>query len=462
MTGMLVSTNPATEEEIGRFAVFDDVMIENGLAKAERCKDFLFQLGAEGRAERLLSLASCLTENAEAFARLITAEMGRPLKEATVELTKSAECCRYYAEEAPRRLADEPVVIGDDDCRVCFAPLGTVLLVAPWNLPFWQVLRFAIPALAAGNPVMLKHAPNVSGCAVALERLITEAGFPEGSLVSLLVDVPQVERIIADPRVRLVAVTGSTATGARVASLAGASVKKCLLELGGSDAFIVLGDADVEAAAQMGARSRFMNAGQTCLAAKRFLVAEEVADEFEQHIVAISRSMVVGDPTGGVDMGPLARADLRDRLEDQLARTIDQGAHLLAGGGRPFGKGYYVEPAVVTGCTPDMAAFQEETFGPLVSIMRVGDAEDALRIANASPYGLSASVWTRDRTIAESFIRRLDTGGVFINGMTRSDPRLPFGGTKDSGYGRDLGRFALTELTNVKTVWATAWRPQGR
>jgi succinate-semialdehyde dehydrogenase/glutarate-semialdehyde dehydrogenase len=307
--------------------------------------------------------------------------------------------------------------------------------------------------VAAGNSVVLKHAPNVSRCALELEALFLESDFPAGTLTTLIVDIAQTERVIADPRVRLIAFTGSTATGARVAALAGAAVKKCLLELGGSDAFIVLADADVAEAARVGSRSRFLNAGQTCLAAKRFLIADEVAEAFEEAVVALADAIRVGEPTSSVDMGPLARADLREKVEMQVQSALAGGARLLTGGNRPLERGFFYRPTVLAGCTPDMAVFREETFGPVLPMMRVRNLDHALQIANQSIYGLSAAVWTRDDAASEYAASKLETGGVFVNGMTHSDPRIPFGGVKASGYGRDLGRFILRDLCNIKTLW---------
>jgi succinate-semialdehyde dehydrogenase/glutarate-semialdehyde dehydrogenase len=448
-----VSVNPATEREIERFAIMDAPTIEHRLAGVLNAAAKLRSIGAQRRSQMLRDLAKALRSEADRFARIITAEMGRPLAEARVELLKSAECCEYYAETGPKELADEPTESDSTASRVVFDPLGPVLLIAPWNLPVWQVLRFVIPAVAAGNPVVLKHAPNVSRCALELEALFLGSEFPAGTLTTLIVDIPQTEQIIADPRVRLIAFTGSTVTGARVAALAGASVKKCLLELGGSDAFIVLEDADVAEAARAGARSRFLNAGQTCLAAKRFLIADDIAEEFSEAVTALADKIVVGDPTASVDMGPLAREDLREKVEMQVQSALAGGARLLTGGNRPFERGYFYRPTVLAECQPDMGVFREETFGPVLPIMRVRDIDHALHIANQSIYGLSAAVWTNDDAIAEYAASRLETGGVFVNGMTHSDPRIPFGGIKASGYGRDLGRFILNDLCNIKTLW---------
>jgi succinate-semialdehyde dehydrogenase/glutarate-semialdehyde dehydrogenase len=448
-----VSVNPATEQEIERFDIMDDAMIERRLAGAQSAAATLRVMTSLERARILRHLATTLRSEADRFVQFITAEMGRPLSEARSELLKSAQCCEYYAEVGPRELADEPTESDSKASRVVFDPLGPVVLIAPWNLPVWQVLRFAIPAVAAGNPVVLKHAPNVSRCALELEALFRESGFPVGTFSALIIDTTQTERIIADPRVRLIAFTGSTATGARVAALAGASVKKCLLELGGSDAFIVLSDADVAEAARVGARSRFLNAGQTCLAAKRFLIMDDVAPAFEAAVASLADTIVVGDPTSSVDMGPLAREDLREKVGAQVESALAAGAELLAGANRPFKRGYYYRPTVLARCTPDMAVFREETFGPVLPIMRVRDIDHALQVANQSVYGLSAAVWTSNDATAEYVAARLETGSVFVNGMTHSDPRIPFGGIKSSGYGRDLGRFILRDLSNIRTLW---------
>jgi len=329
-----------------------------------------------------------------------------------------------------------------------------VLAVMPWNFPLWQVFRFAAPGLMAGNTAVLKHAANVSRCALEIESVLRRAGFPDGVFRTLLIPGGDVERVITDPRIRAVTLTGSDSTGSAVAAAAGEHIKKTVLELGGSDAFIVLEDADVAEAARIGVKSRFQNCGQSCIAAKRFIVVEGVAGEFEQCLVEEAQRIVVGDPRDErTTMGPMAREDLRDALEDQLRRSLSEGAHLATGGHRLDERGWYFEPTVVTGCTAENTAFREETFGPLAAVMRVRDAEQAIEVANASKYGLGGNLWTRDVERGIALARRIDTGGIFLNGMTHSDPRLPFGGVKRSGYGRELSSFGIREFVNVQTIW---------
>jgi succinate-semialdehyde dehydrogenase/glutarate-semialdehyde dehydrogenase len=337
---------------------------------------------------------------------------------------------------------------------VAFEPLGTVFAGMPWNFPLWQVFRFAAPGLCAGNCAVLKHASNVSGCALAIGELLADAGIPRGVFGVVLIPNDRVAAVIEDERISAVTLTGSTAAGRSVATAAGRSLKPAVLELGGSDAFIVLEDADLAAAAAIAAKSRFQNAGQSCIAAKRFIVIETVADRFEDLLVEQARAVVVGDPLReSVTMGPLARGDLRDTLERQLRESVAAGATLRCGGDRPDGRGYFVTPAVLTGCTRDMPAFREETFGPLAAVMRVPSADEAISVANDSVFGLGGNIWTGDEERGLGLARRMESGGVFINGMTHSDPRIPFGGVKESGYGRELSIFGIREFVNIKTIW---------
>jgi succinate-semialdehyde dehydrogenase/glutarate-semialdehyde dehydrogenase len=337
---------------------------------------------------------------------------------------------------------------------VAFEPLGVILAVMPWNYPFWQVIRFLAPALMAGNAALLKHASNVPQCALALEQAVHDAGFPSGILRTLLLSGAEVEPVIADDRVRAVTLTGSTATGARIAELAGRAVKKAVLELGGSDPFIVLRDADVAAAAETGAKARFQNAGQSCIAAKRFLVEAPVADEFERRFADAIRALRVGDPLDpATQVGPLAREDLRDALERQVADSVRMGARVVVGGKKRAGKGWFYEPTLLADVTEDMPVLKEETFGPVAALLRVRDADEAIRVANSSPYGLGAALWTTNDAAARSIARRIESGSVFVNGMVASDPRLPFGGVKKSGYGRELSSFGIREFVNIQTIW---------
>jgi len=406
------------------------------------------------RAQLVRNAARVLETDQDEIALTMTTEMGKTLAESRAEVEKCAFCCDWYAEHAEEFLADVAAPSDSPRSFVAFAPIGVVLAVMPWNFPLWQVFRFAAPGLMAGNTAVLKHAANVSRCALEIESVLRRAGFPDGVFRTLLIPGGDVERVITDPRIRAVTLTGSDSTGSAVAAAAGEHIKKTVLELGGSDAFIVLEDADVTEAARIGVKSRFQNCGQSCIAAKRFIVVEGVAGEFEQCLVEGAQRIVVGDPRDErTTMGPMAREDLRDALEDQLRRSLSEGAHLATGGHRLDERGWYFEPTVVTGCTAENTAFREETFGPLAAVMRVRDAEQAIEVANASKYGLGGNLWTRDVERGIALARRIDTGGIFLNGMTHSDPRLPFGGVKRSGYGRELSSFGIREFVNVQTIW---------
>jgi succinate-semialdehyde dehydrogenase/glutarate-semialdehyde dehydrogenase len=450
----IVAVNPATEELIASFDAFGPDEVEMALAEAH---DAFLEWRAHPITERAVpmrALARLLRERAESYARLATLEMGKPIGEARAEIEKCAWACEHFAEAAAGYLADE--VIGSNARRslVAFQPLGVILAVMPWNFPFWQVVRFAAPALMAGNAGLLKHASNVPQCALAIEEVVRDAGFPQGLLRAVLVPGAAIEPIIADDRIRAVTLTGSSDTGSRIAELTGRALKKTVLELGGSDPFIVLADADIEAAAATGVRARNQNNGQSCIAAKRFIVVESVAAEFERRFAKGVEDLVVGDPMDPkTQIGPLARRDLLDTLERQVDGSVRAGARVLTGGERLTGKGYFFRPTVLAGVTPDMPAFKEETFGPVAAVVRVRDADEAVRVANDSAYGLGAAIWTRDATQGERLARRIESGSVFVNGMVASDPRLPFGGIKRSGYGRELSAFGAREFTNVQTIW---------
>jgi succinate-semialdehyde dehydrogenase/glutarate-semialdehyde dehydrogenase len=394
-----------------------------------------------------------LDERKEDYGHLMTLEMGKPIKSAIEEAAKCAAGCRFYADNAPRFLADEPANVDGEDSYVAFEPVGVILAVMPWNFPFWQVIRFAAPAIAAGNVGLLKHASNVPQCALALEQLFNEAGAPGGVFQTLLIGSGAVGAIVADDRVAAATLTGSEGAGASVAEVAGKYVKKTVLELGGSDAFIVMPSADLDAAVATAVTARTINNGQSCIAAKRFIVADAIADEFTKRFVERMRALVVGDPMDErTNIGPLATAQIRDDLQDQVDRSIAGGARLLLGGKRRDGRGYFFEPTVLSDVAFDSPAFREETFGPLAAIIRAGDIDDAIAIANDSRFGLGAAAWTRDAAEIERFSRELAAGSVFINSMVASDPRFPFGGVKKSGYGRELGAFGIREFVNVKTV----------
>ena len=426
-------------------------------ARLERAGDAFRAWSARpvaGRTALLRSLAGVLRAGLSGHAALMTAEMGKPIAQAEAEVEKCAVTCDWFADHATALLEPEPAGTEAAASYIRFDPLGVVLAVMPWNFPFWQVIRCAAPALAAGDTVVLKHASNVPGCALALEEAFEKAGFPEGAFTTLLVPSRTVGEIIAHPAVRAVSLTGSEAAGRQVAALAGASLKKTVLELGGADAFVVLADADVEHAARQAAVARTINNGQSCIAAKRFIVEEPLAARFEDALVERMAALRVGDPRDrSVQVGPLARPDLVEELEDQVQRTVAAGAVLRLGGRRQQGPGCFFPPTVLTGVEPGMAAFDEETFGPVAPVTRARDAEHALELANRSRYGLGGSIWTVDVERGRALAARFEAGAVFVNETVKSDPRVPFGGVKCSGYGRELAAFGLREFVNVKTVW---------
>lgn len=456
------SVEPATETIRARFDPHTKADVEAALAQADAAFRRWREVPIGERAVPMRALATVLRDRKDRYARLITTEMGKPIGEALAEIEKCAWNCDFYADYAAAFLADEPVESNATSSYVAFEPLGVVLAVMPWNYPFWQVIRFLAPALMAGNAAVLKHASNIPQCALALEEAVRDAGFPAGLLRTLLLSGAEVEPVIADDRVRAVTLTGSTATGARIAELAGRAVKKAVLELGGSDPFIVLRDADIAAAAETGAKARFQNAGQSCIAAKRFLVEAPVAAEFERRFADAIRSLRAGDPLDrATQVGPLAREDLRDTLERQVAESVRMGARVVIGGKRIAGKGWFYEPTLLADVTEDMPVLREETFGPVAALLAVRDADEAVRVANSSPYGLGAALWTRDETRGRALARRIESGSVFINGMVASDPRLPFGGVKQSGYGRELSSFGIREFVNIQTIWiGPAKQPQ--
>ena len=450
----LRSVNPATEAELDSWPLHSAADVDRILGAVHTAAaEWRWQPLAE-RTRLIRRLGEALRADAEKHAQLITAEMGKPITEARAEVAKCAFLCDWCADNAAEILAEQPAPSDSPGSFVAFEPLGVVFAGMPWNFPYWQVFRCAVPAVAAGNAVALKHANNVTGCAVAIEKLVAAVGFPEGLLRSLIITVDSVAAVIADPRVAAVSLTGSTAAGRSVGTHAGEHLKKTVLELGGSDAFIVLDDADVDAAAAMAVKSRFQNAGQSCIAAKRFLVDRRVADDFVERLLERTRAIVLGDPLDdATQMGPLARDDLRENLERQLRASTEQGARLLCGGGRLQRPGWFIEPAVLDRCSLQMPACAEETFGPLAAVVRVDGDDAAVEAANASEYGLGGNIWTGDVERGVRLARRVDSGGVFINGMTHSDPRIPFGGIKNSGHGRELHSFGMREFTNVKTIW---------
>lgn len=407
------------------------------------------------RARLMLRLAALLRERADHYARLMAEEMGKPIRDGRAEVQKCAWVCTYYAEQAADFLAPMPVATDARKSYVAFEPLGVILAIMPWNFPFWQVFRFAAPSLMAGNAAVLKHASNVPGCALALEALFREAGFPEHLFRTLLIRSDQVEQVIVHPRIRAVTLTGSTPAGRAVAAQAGAALKKTVLELGGSDPYLILEDADVAQAAAICAKSRLINSGQSCIAAKRFIVVEAVREPFEQLLVEHMRAARVGDPMDeGTEVGPLARHDLRDALHRQVQESLQRGARLLLGGVIPEGPGAYYPPTVLTDVPKGAPAYEEELFGPVAAVIPVRDEAEAIQVANDTVFGLGAAVFTRDEARGERIAREaLEAGCCFVNDFVRSDPRLPFGGVKESGYGRELSVFGIREFVNIKTVF---------
>ena len=450
----LRSVNPATGELLETFEETPADELDRMLARADAASREWRRRPIAERADRLHAAARLLRERADTYARTMALEMGKPLAQGRAEAEKCAWACDYYADHAAAFLADEPRQSDATRSYVRFEALGVVLAIMPWNFPFWQVFRFAAPALAAGNGAILKHAPNVSGAALEIERLVREAGFPEGLFRAAFLENEAVAEMIADPRVRAVTLTGSDRAGSAVGAEAGRHVKKTVLELGGSDPFIVLEDADLAHAAAAAAEARLQNSGQSCIAAKRFIVVERVATRFLEHLTSEMQARRVGDPLDPTtQVGPQARLDLRANLHRQVEESVARGAQLVLGGRLPKGRGAFYPPTVLVAVEPGMPAFDEETFGPVAAVVRARDEADALRIANASPYGLGASVWTADAARGERLAQDVEAGSVFVNGIVKSDPRLPFGGVKRSGYGRELSEYGLREFVNVKTVW---------
>ena len=450
----IASINPATGEELKEFASFDDSEIEKRLQRAERAFAKYRHGAFAKRAQLMMAAASLLDREKEKFARVITLEMGKLFRAAMEEVEKCARGCRFFAENAERFLEDEPAQTDAARSYVRYQPLGPVLAIMPWNFPFWQVFRFAAPALMAGNIGLLKHAANVPQCALAIENVLCRAGFDEGIFQTLLIEATQVEKLIADPRVKAVTLTGSEKAGSEVGSSAARHIKKSVLELGGSDAFIVMPSADFEDALSTAVKARTINSGQSCIAAKRFFVADEIYDDFLQQFVERMRALKIGDPMDDTtELGPLATEQILQGVHEQVQKSIAGGAKLLTGGNRIHGPGFFYEPTVLVDVPKESPAYREEVFGPVASVFRVRDADEAVEVANDSTFGLGASAWTNDPAEQELFTSELDTGMVFINAMVASDPRLPFGGVKRSGFGRELGAMGIREFTNTKTIW---------
>jgi succinate-semialdehyde dehydrogenase/glutarate-semialdehyde dehydrogenase len=448
------SINPATGEVIETFELYNQAQVSEALDQAYNAQKSWRRKSLAQRGEMLHRVAQHLRGHKADLALIATLEMGKPITEAEAEIEKCAGCCDYYADNAEQFLGDEHIKSSARESYVSFLPLGVVLALMPWNYPFWQVIRFAAPALMAGNTAVLKHASNVSRSALEIEHIFRESGLPEGVFRTVLVRGSETAPLISDPRIAAVTLTGSEPAGVEVAGASGRALKKHVLELGGSDAFIVLEDADLDAAAQTAARARFQNTGQSCIAAKRFIVVEQVADAFEQKFVEATMKLRVGDPLDhATQIGPVARNDLRDTLDKQVQETVKMGGRVLLGGQPIAGKGFFYAPTIVTGVTQAMPIFIEETFGPVAAVIRARDTEHAVELANDSPFGLGGNLWTRNIEHARELARYLESGAVFINGMTASDPRLPFGGVKHSGYGRELSSFGIREFVNIQTVW---------
>lgn len=449
------SVNPATGEQIASYPRLTPGEAGEAVERAQRAFLSWRRTDVSHRAALLARTAEWLRDDVERLARLMTLEMGKPIREARAEVEKCAWACDYYAASGPGALEPVEIATAAHKSFVVFRPLGVILGVMPWNFPFWQVFRFAVPALLAGNGALLKHASNVPGCALAIAEIFSRAGFPADVFQTLLIGSDQVAGVIERPEVAAVSLTGSTPAGRAVAAKAGSMLKKTVLELGGSDPYLVLDDADLEATAEVCATSRLLNNGQSCIAAKRFIVSEERRAPFEELLIASMRRYKVGDPLDeSTDIGPLARADLREELHRQVQASVAAGARCLLGGEIPPGRGSFYPPTVLSAVGPGMPAYEEELFGPVAAIIAVADEEEAVRVANDSCFGLGAAVFTRDLERGERVATdELEAGSCFVNAFVRSDPRLPFGGIKRSGYGRELGSFGLHEFVNVKTVY---------
>ncbi len=450
----MISVDPATGRVLREYPEPSSQEIAVRLSEAQRAFEGWHRTPIQQRGLVLRCAAEVLRERLDELASLVTQEMGKPIVESEAEVAKCATVCDFYADHAEHYLAPQEISTEASTSFVRFDPLGPVLAVMPWNFPLWQVFRFAAPALMAGNVGLLKHASNVPGCALAIEEVFHAAGAPAGVFTSLLVSGREVESLIRHPAIQAVTLTGSDAAGRAVASAAGAALKKTVLELGGSDPFIVLADADLDAASDAAVKARCQNSGQSCIAAKRFIVDQRIATKFEQALVARMAALRVGHPMErATRIGPLAREDLLDDLHSLVRRSVESGARLLLGGARLERPGFYYAPTVLADVTPGMAVFDEETFGPVAAIVKARDTEDAVRLANQSRFGLGASLWTGDVTKGSALSEQLEVGAVFVNAIVKSDPRLPFGGVKASGYGRELSSFGIREFTNVKSVW---------
>ena len=450
----IATINPATGETVKTFTALTDAEIENALALADRAFRDYRRVSFDTRSQWMQNAANLLEENAETYAKIMTLEMGKPITSAIAEVKKSAAVCRFYAENAAQFLADVPAESDASNSFIAYEPLGAILAVMPWNFPFWQVFRFAAPALMAGNVGLLKHASNVPQCALAIGEIFQKAGFPEGVFQTLLVGSNKVAQIITDDRVKAGTLTGSEPAGASLASLAGQNIKKTVLELGGSDPFIVLETADINAAVEAAVTARMLNNGQSCIAAKRFILISSIADEFEIRMAEKFAALKIGDPMlPDTEVGPLATPDILTELHQQVQICVEAGAKVLTGGQLLEQPGNFYPPTILTQIPEGTPAYSEEFFGPVALIFRVNSLDEAITLANSTIFGLGASGWTTNQAEQERLIRELEAGAVFINGLVKSDPRLPFGGIKRSGYGRELSSQGIHEFVNIKTVW---------
>jgi succinate-semialdehyde dehydrogenase / glutarate-semialdehyde dehydrogenase len=450
----IASVNPATGEKLKEFPAFNDSEIEKRLKLAERAFAQHRRRPFAERAQLMMATAGILDQEKGKLARTITLEMGKLLHAAQDEIVKCVRGCRFFAENSERFLEDEPAQTDAARSYVRYEPLGPVLAIMPWNFPFWQVFRFTAPALMAGNVGLLKHAANVPQCALAIENVLCRAGFEEGVFQTLLIEAKQVEKLIVDPRVKAVTLTGSEKAGSEVGSAAARQIKKSVLELGGSDAFIVMPSADFEGALTTAVKARTINTGQSCIAAKRFFVADKIYDDFLRQFVERMRALKIGDPLDETtELGPLATEQILQGVHEQVQKSIAAGAKLLTGGNRIHGPGFLYEPTVLINVPTESPAYREEIFGPVASVFRVRDADEAVERANDTTFGLGASAWTNEPSEQELFLSELEAGMVFINAMVASDPRLPFGGVKHSGFGRELGATGIREFVNTKTIW---------
>ncbi|NNF34550.1 MAG: NAD-dependent succinate-semialdehyde dehydrogenase [Saprospiraceae bacterium] len=448
------SINPADGSVIKEYNIYSSGEVESILSKAQQTFIRYRRSDYSERKEKMMCVADELENNSREYAEIMTLEMGKTFASAVSEVEKCAWVCRYYAEHAQSFLADEMVETEATKSKISYCPIGIVLAVMPWNYPFWQVFRFAAPALMAGNVCLLKHASNVPGSALAIQSIFGKGGFPKGAFSTLLISSDQVASVIEDSRVKSVTLTGSGPAGSAVAAVAGKEIKKSVLELGGSDAYIVLKDADITLAAEQCYQSRILNAGQSCIGAKRFIIVDEIYDQWLSEFKSRMEASLMGNPMQEVDLGPMAREDLRDEVHEQVVKSVENGAELLIGGFIPNQPGSYYPPTILADVSPGMPAYDEEIFGPVASVIRVKDEEEAIKVANDTIYGLGACVFTNDLARGERIAtEELEAGCCFVNQFVKSDPRLPFGGIKASGYGRELSRFGIREFVNIKSVW---------